>query len=221
MPRSKNKNAKISDEEKKTGSRKCVLKAIQLIATLDELGERQIPVLGWTDENLDKTVRTLEVDHLSDHINSKPGVDVLLPQGYGFTSLVYETFISQAVLWWAKAQYNSRHQNDKCLREEMYAYPIWHKHFMKNRNNQIGHFSNEGIKEVPGVSGWSREATIPMELPYYPPSSTCWQNLWSYWLQVRMRKHSQLFSKSLVSVGAIWLRWKCFSGLNIWMICGG
>ena len=47
---SKNKNisvskAGITEEEKVIGSKTCILKAIQLMATIDELEKRQIPML--------------------------------------------------------------------------------------------------------------------------------------------------------------------------------
>ena len=54
----------ITVEEQKAGSRKCVAKAIQLVAVIDEL-QVKVPTHGWVDDTLDDLVRLLEVDPLS------------------------------------------------------------------------------------------------------------------------------------------------------------
>lgn len=138
----------ITEEEKRTGSQKCILKAVQLMATIGELEKRQIPMRGWLDNQFDEFVRELETDPFSRNPLS-PSADAMLPAEYGFTSLVYETFFSQAVAWWAKAQ-NTSQQKDKYLRKKMYASASWYNHFMERRNNLGSHFPTKEQYKVPG-----------------------------------------------------------------------
>lgn len=151
MPKKKNKkigNTGITEEEKRVGSQKCVLKAVQLMATIDELEKRQVPMRGWVDQQLDDLVRELETDPFSRNSQS-PSADAMLPADYGFTSLVYETLFSQAVAWWAKAQ-NTNQQKDKYLQNKMYSSASWFNHFMERRNNLGSHFPNDERFQVPG-----------------------------------------------------------------------
>ncbi len=151
MSRKQNKNigqSRITEEEKIKGSQKCILKAIQLIATIDELQKKQIPMRGWVDSQLDEFVRESEIDPFSRRELSLP-VDAILPPQYGFTSLVYETFFSQALAWWAKAQCTNQ-QKDKYLLKKMYASASWYDHFMGRRNNLGSHFPNNELQKVPG-----------------------------------------------------------------------
>ena len=154
MSRAKNTRASngrkdsITDEEKRIGSQKCILKAIQLLTTIDELTKRQVPMQGWVDKQLDEFVRARETDPFSSNQQS-PSADVMLPPDYGFTSLVYETFFSQAVSWWSKAQH-TKQQPDKILRKKMYASAAWYDHFMDRRNNLGSHLSNNERHRVPG-----------------------------------------------------------------------
>ncbi len=148
---SKNKNisvskAGITEVEKVIGSKKCILKAIQLMATIDELEKRQIPMRGWIDTQLDEFVREREIDPFSHQPFS---VETMLPPEYGFKSLVCETFFSQALAWWAKAQYTNQ-QKDKYLLRKMYASASWYNHFMERRNNLGSHFPNNECYRVPG-----------------------------------------------------------------------
>ena len=133
-------------DEKIVGSEKCILKAIQLMATIDELEKRQIPERGWVDDSLDKFVRGREVDPFS-----RPPfqLEVMVPPEYGFKSLVCETFFSQALAWWAKAQ-NNHQQPDKYLSKGMYASALWYDHFMGRRNNLGSHHPNDERRKVPG-----------------------------------------------------------------------
>ena len=148
---SKNKNisvskAGITEEEKVIGSKTCILKAIQLMATIDELERRQIPMRGWIDTQLDEFVREREIDPFSHQPFS---VEAMLPPEYGFKSLVCETFFSQALAWWAKAQYTNQ-QKDKYLLRKMYASASWYNHFMERHNNLESHFPNNERYRVPG-----------------------------------------------------------------------
>ena len=148
---SKNKNkgvgkARITEEEKIVGSRKCILKAIQLMSTIDELEKRQIPMRGWIDNQLDEFVRAREIDPFSQQQFS---VETMLPPEFGFKSLVCETFFSQALAWWAKAQY-TKWQEDKYLLKKMYASASWYNHFIERRNNLGSHFPNNERHKVPG-----------------------------------------------------------------------
>ena len=147
----KNKNigkARITEQEKIVGSQKCILKAIQLMATIDELEKRQVPMRGWVDNQLDEFVREREIDPFSQK-ELRFSVDTILPPDHGFKSLVCETFFSQALAWWAKAQYTNQ-QKDKYLRKNMYASVSWYKHFMERRNNLGSHFPNNERHKVPG-----------------------------------------------------------------------
>ena len=149
MSKKKNKNigkAKITEEEKIIGSQKCILKAIQLMATIDELEKRQIPMRGWVDSQLDEFIREREIDPFSQHQFS---VETMLPPEFGFKSLVCETFFSQALAWWAKAQYTNQ-QKDKYLLKNMYASASWYNHFMERRNNLGSHSPNNERHKVPG-----------------------------------------------------------------------
>ena len=152
MPKKKNKNigkAGITTEEEKIiGSQKCILKAVQLMATIGELEKRQIPMSGWVDDQLDEFVRDREIDPFSQQ-KSRFSVDAILPPEYGFTSLVHETFFSQSLAWWAKAQYTNQ-QKDKYLQKKMYASASWYNHFMERRNNLGSHFPNNERHKVPG-----------------------------------------------------------------------
>ena len=139
-------NAKITDQEKITGSRKCILKAVQLMATIDELEKRQIPMRGWVDNDLDEFIRAREIDPFSYPSFS---IETMLPSEYGFTSLVCETFFSQAVAWWAKAQ-STNQQKDKYLLKKMYASATWYNHFNDRRNNLGSHTPNSELHKVPG-----------------------------------------------------------------------
>ena len=148
---SKKKNigkARITEQEKIIGSQKCILKAIQLMSTIDELEKRQIPMRGWVDNQLDEFVREREMDPFSQK-ELRFSVDTILPSDYGFKSLVCETFFSQALAWWAKAQYTSQ-QKDKYLQKNMYSNVAWYKHFMERRNNLGSHFPNNERHKVPG-----------------------------------------------------------------------
>ena len=136
----------ITVEEQKAGSRKCVAKAIQLVAVIDELHVK-VPTRGWVDDTLDDLVRLLEVDPLSGV--HRPPADAILPRHYGFTSLTLETYFSTAVEWWAKAQ-QTKQQRDKYLRRRMYANPALYDHFMDRRNNLGSHFPNTEQGKVPG-----------------------------------------------------------------------
>ena len=130
------------------GSQKCVLKAVQLMATIGELEKRQMPMRGWVDDELDEFVRDREIDPFSQQESRFSG-DEILPPEYGFTSLVYETFFSQSLAWWAKAQYTNQ-QKDKYLERRMYASASWYNHFMERRNNLGSHFPNNERHKVPG-----------------------------------------------------------------------
>ena len=141
-------NAKITQEERIMGSRKCILKAIQLLSTVDELEKRQVPMRGWVDNQLDEFVREREIDPFSQR-ELRLSIDEILPAEYGFKSLVCETFFSQALAWWAKAQYTGR-QHDKYLLKKMHASPSWYNHFMERRNNLGSHFPNNERHKVPG-----------------------------------------------------------------------
>ena len=133
-------------DEKIVGSEKCILKAIQLMATIDELEKRQIPERGWVDDSLDEFVREREVDPFS---HPPFNIKMMVPPEYGFKSLVCETFFSQALAWWAKAQ-NSYQQPDKYLSKSMYASALWYDHFMGRRNNLGSHHPNDERRKVPG-----------------------------------------------------------------------
>ncbi len=138
--------ARITEEERVTGPRKCILKAIQLMATIDELAKRQISMRGWVDNQLDEFVREREKDPFS---QQQLSVETMLPPEFGFQSLVCETFFSQALAWWAKAQYTNQ-QKDKYLLKKMYASASWYNHFMERRNNLGSHFPNNERYKVPG-----------------------------------------------------------------------
>ena len=138
----------ISDEDRKVGSRKCILKAMQLLAVLDELYGIQFPVTGKSGESLDDVVRMLEIDPFSQSAPS-PKPDMLLDPGYGLTSLMHETLFAQSLSWWAKAQWGNQ-QKDKYLRKNMYASPLCYQHFMDRRNNLTSHFPNSQRDLVPG-----------------------------------------------------------------------
>ena len=99
MSKKKNRSvgrAGATEEEKIIGSQKCILKAIQLTATIDELEKRQIPMRGWVDNQLDEFVRDQEIDPFSHQSFSS---ETMLPLEYGFKSLVCETFLSQVLAW--------------------------------------------------------------------------------------------------------------------------
>ena len=149
MSKKKNKSvgkARITEEGKVIGSRKCILKAIQLMSTIDELEKRQIPMRGWVDNQLDEFVRKREIDPFSQQQFS---VETMLPPDFGFKSLMCETFFSQALAWWAKAQYTNQ-QKDKYLLKKMYASASWYNHFMERRNNLGSHSPNNERHKVPG-----------------------------------------------------------------------
>ena len=101
---------------------------------------------GWVDNQLDKFVREREIDPFSQQEFS---VETMLPSEFGFKSLVCETFFSQALAWWAKAQYTNQ-QKDKYLLKKMYANASWYNHFTERRNNLGSHFPNNERHKVPG-----------------------------------------------------------------------
>ena len=138
----------ISEEGRKVGSRKCILKAMQLLAVLDELDGIQFSIAGKSGESLDSVIRMLEIDPYSCR-GPAPAPNLLLDPGYGFTSLMHETLFAQSLSWWAKAQ-NGKQQPDKYLRKNMYDSPLWYQHFMDRRNNLTSHFPNTERDLVPG-----------------------------------------------------------------------
>ena len=140
-------NAKATEEDRIIGSEKCILKAVQLMATIDELEKRWIPERGWIDNELDEFVRARELDPFSQQQFS---VEAMLPAEYGFKSLVCETFFSQALAWWAKAQHTNQ-QKDKYLLRKMYRSTSWYDHFMGRRNNIGSHLPNDELFRVPGA----------------------------------------------------------------------
>lgn len=133
-------------EEQRYGSRKCVAKAVQLVAVIDEL-DGKVPMHAWVHTRLDDLVRLLETDPFSGE--PRPPVDAVLPPQYGFTSLTLETYFSAAVEWWAKAQH-TKQQRDKYLRKNMYTNTALYDHFMDRRNNLGSHFPNTEQGKVPG-----------------------------------------------------------------------
>lgn len=135
-----------SIEEQRYGSRKCVGKAVQLVAVVDEL-DGTVPMRGWVHRRLDDLVRLLETDPFAGE--PRPPVDAVLPPHYGFTSLTLETYFSTAVEWWAKAQ-RTNQQRDKYLRKSMYLNAALYDHFMERRNNLGSHFPNTEQAKVPG-----------------------------------------------------------------------
>ena len=145
-PSRRGRGRAVTVEEQKAGSRKCVAKAIQLAAVIDEL-QGKVPMHGWVDDELDDLVRLLEVDPFSGV--HRPPAEAVLPPHYGFTSLTLETYFSTAVEWWAKAQ-RTQQQRDKYLRKKMYANPALYDHFMDRRNNLGSHFPNTEQGKVPG-----------------------------------------------------------------------
>ena len=145
-------------EEQKYGSRKCVVKAVQLVAVIDEL-DRTVPIHAWVHTQLDDLVRLLETDPFSGE--PQPPVDAVLPPQYGFTSLTLETFFSAAVEWWAKAQ-RTNQQPDKYLRKNMYANTALYDHFMDRRNNLGSHFPNTEQNKVPGGRWLAARGYFPL-----------------------------------------------------------
>ena len=103
---------------------------------------------GWVDNQLDEFVREREMDPFSLNLQG-PATDAMLPADFGLTSLVYETFFSQSLAWWAKAQCTYQ-QKDKYLERKMYGSPPWYDHFMDRRNNLGSHFPNNERYKVPG-----------------------------------------------------------------------
>ena len=101
---------------------------------------------GWVDNQLDEFVREREIDPFSQQQFS---VETMLPPEFGFKSLMCETFFSQALAWWAKAQYTTQ-PKDKYLLKKMYASASWYNHFMERRNNLGSHFPNNERHKVPG-----------------------------------------------------------------------
>ena len=95
---------------------------------------------GWVDNQLDEFVR-------EPHSLKQFSVETMLPPD-GFKSMC-ETFFSQALAWWAKAQYTNQ-QKDKYLLKKMYASASWYNHFMERRNNLGSHFPNNERHKVPG-----------------------------------------------------------------------
>ena len=138
----------ISGEARKVGSRKCILKALQLLTVLDELYGIQFSITGKSGESLDSVVRMMGIDPFSNSAQS-PKPDMLVDSGYGLTSLIYETLFAQSLSWWAKAQCGKQ-QKDKYLRKNMYASPLWYQHFMDRRNNLTSHYPNAERNLVPG-----------------------------------------------------------------------
>ena len=133
-------------EEQRYGSRKCVLKAVQLVAVIDEL-DGKVPMHAWVHTRLDDLVRLLETDPFAGE--PRPPVEAMLPAEYGFTSLTLETYFLSAVEWWAKAQH-TKQQRDKYLQKNMYTNTALYDHFVDRRNNLGGHFPNTEQSKVPG-----------------------------------------------------------------------